>query len=729
MRPFLIVLSLLLLPCTAFAFEGLLPPPDLKPDQYVYTVPADWLPTGVSPENLKTLNGKLKELHYPFYVVFAKELLPLNGEQQIDAEDLGFSGDRDAVRVRFATSVLADDWANQPRRPFNPVTDTVLVWSDKPRTYAWRPGEDRRKRLSLNEGNLRSFEISLAQTLKNSPPDISGGIFALAQQFDQHVFNVTDPERVAQLTERLRLEEEAAEEFSFLGWVFLGVMLLLLLGVWVWLVRVRMLKAQAAFQGALAKWRRMTANALQSLTKLSQEREARMSLEEATGETKALYDKVMLAANEASLTVRAMEQHIDVCAHLAAQAHFLNHQPLHDALHRLEEPFDFFSGGEPAVVHIKPRDFAHRTKVQLAEARKGWRRIKDALAQCAAEEKDSAPEIDRLVEQADLNGIPHRWLNDHPFFGGEVVGLIEHDPIVLARVRRVLRTWDNSIEGRLREVAEAVSLVKSANLDTIEIPNLKVNPESDPKINLIQAQQASDIFASLLAAAKDLDPNPLMETATEIHQLAKQVRDQTEVLLKAEQHVAGDLLNTMALVMAMREANLLTATDTVKKAAMRFQRIAPAESGLQAGAAFQERAESLMQRAKELLKDGWHLEARKCASEAVVNTQRCGGHIQAALAHCDRLEAEERTFHERVADLDRVRQRFIDKMQEYTGHIRRLPDTRVPVVKKGVQDFAALCAQLDQQEAKWQSLALRARREYLSEQHVLVEEETYVRTT
>ena len=217
MHHVLALLALLLLtPSMALAYNGTLTPPELKADQYVYTVPDGWSPPGVGAKGMETLNGQLKGLHYPFYVVFVKQLPNLDSAQHADARSNGFGGGRDTIKVEYAASGVAKDWAEASDQfvywdeakdaAFNVSTDTVFILSWDPRKYAWVPGGDRRSRLGLEKGRLKPFESPFVRSVQRNPPDPVGGITALAQQFDQHVYDLTDPGRIAQREEQARQE-------------------------------------------------------------------------------------------------------------------------------------------------------------------------------------------------------------------------------------------------------------------------------------------------------------------------------------------------------------------------------------------------------------------------------------------------------------------------------------------------------------------------------------------
>lgn len=189
----------LLLSATAHA-EGPIPAPKLQLDQYVYTVPEGYSPPGVGPSGIESLNGQLKRLHYPFFVVFVDKLPNLTSEHQEDARQRGFRGDRDTLLVEYGTAMLAEDWAmtqGELQVPFNSSTDTVFVLSWQPRKFAWVPGGDRRARLGLEKGALKQFEGHFIRAVKSSPKDPVGGIANLANAFDNHVFEYTDPGRIA----------------------------------------------------------------------------------------------------------------------------------------------------------------------------------------------------------------------------------------------------------------------------------------------------------------------------------------------------------------------------------------------------------------------------------------------------------------------------------------------------------------------------------------------------
>lgn len=107
----LLVLSILFLPATAMAYKGSIPPPRLVPDQYVYTIPPGYTPEGLSAMQQQQLNGELRRLHFPFYVVILQDLPRLGDAQYSYARSNGFTGDDNKLRIEVGTAMLMEDWA------------------------------------------------------------------------------------------------------------------------------------------------------------------------------------------------------------------------------------------------------------------------------------------------------------------------------------------------------------------------------------------------------------------------------------------------------------------------------------------------------------------------------------------------------------------------------------------------------------------------------------------
>lgn len=184
------------------------PPPPLVKGQYVYTIPSDYRPDGLSDFQVQQLNGELGNLHFPFYVVVYKDVPELDSDDRAYARTNGFTGDENTLRIEVTTARLMERWAAS-EAGYNPGTTSVFVLGTNPRKFAWHPALNWKNGLGLDRRAQDPYTQEFLRAAKTKPADLGRGIANLARKLDEYAFDQTDPGRIAQRAEIARQQAEA----------------------------------------------------------------------------------------------------------------------------------------------------------------------------------------------------------------------------------------------------------------------------------------------------------------------------------------------------------------------------------------------------------------------------------------------------------------------------------------------------------------------------------------
>jgi hypothetical protein len=172
--------------------EGI-PAPPLKSGQFVYTVPQGFDPPLIGKAGLDEIQREARRLHFPYYVVVAKEYGGSSTEQLSDALD-----------------ELVDNWARNPN--FNRATSSVAVLTYSPRKYRLLAGSKWRAQLGLEgQQGAQQFVDIFSSYTQGSSKDPKTGIIESMKALDAFVFESTDPKRLALKAETTRKERAARQ--------------------------------------------------------------------------------------------------------------------------------------------------------------------------------------------------------------------------------------------------------------------------------------------------------------------------------------------------------------------------------------------------------------------------------------------------------------------------------------------------------------------------------------
>lgn len=153
--------------------------PNLEKGQFVYTVPPNFDPPLIGRAGLQTLQKQAKALHYPFYVVIAQSF---DGQSDDDASD--------------AVDGIVRQWAQNP--DFDQATSSVFLLTYSPRKYRLIAGSRWEAKLGLKgNNNLKPFLDTFQSYVSSSSKDPRTGILETMKQFDDLVWEQTDPTKIA----------------------------------------------------------------------------------------------------------------------------------------------------------------------------------------------------------------------------------------------------------------------------------------------------------------------------------------------------------------------------------------------------------------------------------------------------------------------------------------------------------------------------------------------------
>lgn len=175
-----VVAFLLTVPGASRAEQPISVPPHTR-GKHVYAIPSGFVPPLVGAAGVAELEREAAKLRFPFYIVFV--------------ESLPGSGDEDARAAR-AVDHLAETWAERGAG-YDVATSQVFLLSYSPRKYRFLAGARFRAELGFEREAHAPYTRIFDAAVSGTPKDPKGGILGLMKAVDEHLFDATDPGRVA----------------------------------------------------------------------------------------------------------------------------------------------------------------------------------------------------------------------------------------------------------------------------------------------------------------------------------------------------------------------------------------------------------------------------------------------------------------------------------------------------------------------------------------------------
>jgi uncharacterized membrane protein YgcG len=812
-RP-LALLSLLLtliVPATATAYNGPIPPPDIVEGQYVYAIPAGYTADGMSRSQMTQLNGELRNLHNPFYVFILRDLPVLDADDREYARSNGFRGDAETLRVEVSNARLLEDLASDP--DFDPTNSADFLMAFNPRKYTWHPSTTAVNRAGLKGRGQDPYTAKFQSAAGTRPANYGVAISRLALPYDAHVFDQTDPGRIAERaairarraearrlqtaqgaldTEILHLSQLLGEKpehlpadvesyettltkargvrkandpaamlaeaetmkstvkvldgfvqerldaaaAAALGLFLKWLLALVLIGGTVFIVVRRRGQQKALindYRISFEEWAGKVRNANTRWTSHYIDRDDIIGLDNVTGSTKALWDATTAMVDSILVNIKAMEGHLDACDLTFRKGHYFNFGPYKQANLDLSDRFTFDTGvlntddlfgSETVTQQVEPASFVKETGRLFKASINGWTRLLEAAKERLGGADEDLPHttMDWLFEQVNANGIPERWISDHPLFGDDesdatfyatLDDVRSGDPLCYVEHLNEVRAVEAALVADVERLVAAVNKVNVARVDSpFDTHGTTVEADDDPAVTITAARQAEDKLAGLLASSNDVrEVEQQVGTIVALYTKTKQQGAEIEsAIAGARGAIAGAKARGQTA-----NTNLKLARGVVAGKAKTHRRMKPANDDLTSAERYIGKGDYGVQQAQTALASTRHLDARRLADAATGSYQSSVRQSAAAVAHCNALDAEQQAFESKLGGLSSVRSRYARKMNGYGSYKRGLADVQQPRLS-GINDYQQLINELDTQEAGWRAETRRAERAYDAEQ-------------
>lgn len=490
---------------------------------------------------------------------------------------------------------------------------------------------------------------------------------------------------------------------------------------------------RAKFEQAVSYWERRLEAAVPQYLRFDEERKTILTLDKITGQTKELYDRVTHEVDEIFIALEALRTHFASCRALAVRATYLNPRPLKQALDDLNGCLEFDKGAvsqeqlfgkSEGTISARAEPLMEELEARYRRSIEEWQRLKVAAEARIhpAEEGFPHKNLDEMLEIADANSIPRRWLADHPLYGDDdsdttlydsVNACRWNDPVAyMARMDELLAK-EKEAQQRLKRLLDAVSQAKSNRLESPPSTSGTVlSPKDDPRIIFQSARQEEERLKGLLAGSDNIEV--VVFQAGLVHELYSQCAEQTA----AVQSAISEACEVVAAVEKEHQETVALCEETEERidtAGKVHLNIGDAQTSLEQGLKFQQAGEAEMADAKKALADNNHFKARQSAWSAREHFEQAKIEFDNCQKQCDELDEAREQCEKQLAKMTGIRTRVEKNLKRYGCEEVELggydePAPGVPL------NYILLLATLQEVENSWHNEERAARREYEAEQ-------------
>jgi len=520
---------------------------------------------------------------------------------------------------------------------------------------------------------------------------------------------------------------------------------LLILGILLTVRRRNYGLLRGQFKTACEHWQQKVKNAAGQYVAAYGDRKDIVAMDNCTGETGILWQKVTVELDDIWTAVKAIEGHVEQCAAMAAKASFFNYKALEQAILELDAEFNFDTGvinkdelfgGETKTIRVKSTDASRGLETRFKNLRAEW----DTLVAASQTRLQTARELfphtgyDHFVELAAKHSFPEAWFDDHPLAGDdtsdanvwdEADKLRWEDPVAYLKRIQHLQNDENGIGSRIHFiVVKSIEDVAKVRGVTIPALNSKVHPEQDPKATLQQAQQADYDFQGAVASlAHDKDTDTLKAKAEAVRKLCLKVENQVAAI----QAAIGSANDKIGFILDryQKVQDLGKKAYEAKEAARRVHvQGKDLDQPYNAAVDLIERArQGFIDPAKEHLKMGAHLDVLACVEQASNLLDQAEGHYKGILDQKARLDAAKAKYDDLAGKMSACYDGAVRKVTQYGGSMGNVQRYNACSLGSGVNDYTVALSALEVQVRAWDAAADRARRDYEAEQARIREEQ------
>lgn len=509
-----------------------------------------------------------------------------------------------------------------------------------------------------------------------------------------------------------------------------GIVLALILVILIIVTRVRKYgKLKREFGEESKLWEEKILNAQPKYLEFDHEREMIAGLKELIGRTKEVYESTTREVDDIFISIGALQAHIDECKSTAKRASFLNFKPLEQAIASMESEFTFDTtqlnkadlfAPETRQVTLKPVEIAEQLEERFRSTLEQWNHLKKAAEVRFHQVEEVFPQsrLDEMLKAADENGIPHRWLADHPLFGDDASDKTLYtrinegrmnDPVAYLERIEELQNKESEAVDRLNRLVKSLTMIKAIRVDSV--PDLEMTvlqPQDDPKITLDAAKREEARFTAMLTSRDDVAE--VEAQAVKVQELYRKCIEQTGMAQAAIKAAKDDIDSARALL----DNVTALAQDSEAQVKARQQihsNMADAGNSLINGRRYLEAGASGIESASALLTDRKHLEAQTAALRAKTQLETAKSEFEHCKRQCEELDEAKRCFDERFAELAYRQEQAESRIRRYGGSTIGLQRFDYSP-RNSAMDYFLLLSQMDTIESSWESDVRNARTQY-----------------
>lgn len=668
--------------------------PKLATGRHVYTIPQNFDPPLIGQAGIKEIETAASKLHYPFFVVLVKDL----------------PGGTDQAAASLVDGYAAE-WTTAFPSIYDPLKSQIFVLTYNPRKFRFLAGGQFKNNLHFEKDAHKPYTDIFVQSVSGTPKDPKSGIINMMQAVDEYLFEHTDPQRLAQrdFISNLRL--------LALGLIVLGIVLL---------IRLFLLKRRRqAFEAQWAKSSDKLQNAYQNFAIIDAEtRDMVLSLKDMEGETRELYHKVTGEIDEITLSLGALQAHLDACKAKADSANLLSSGRIKRAEKAINQTFYFDTGkansqdlfGSPTVVlHLNIGDFFVQMQQRYAKAKKGWNQLKK-VAEAAWHPPQEALPTD-LGSRFEAVPASLRVGLEHPLSPAskaealyqELEALRWKDAIVYARRIEEIQQTHQQLLDQITEVEQG--LKKAAAAEALQAPsysNLVLTPKDQPKALLERAKGFhQDLKNSLDTGVAFTQLQSQLTRTLEAYQAFQTLEDEIGAALG---HLPGKLTE-LEQAQAELEALQKTVAQEIAVAKRHHRGVdftseqTQAERTLQQAPIDSKAISELKQEHRDL--DAWR-QALKLENK-LKSVRKAYAEI---LAKCRKLAEQKQNYERTLAEMRNEVTGYNHRMSNY-GHS---PKFQAPAYDENkVYDYALLLSAAQSMRQQWSDSVSEAAAAYQAE--------------
>jgi hypothetical protein len=327
--------------------------------------------------------------------------------------------------------------------------------------------------------------------------------------------------------------------------------------------RLRRKKALASFTELADLWDEKLRNAAGRYVEFYGKREGILGLAEMEGKTAALLASVTAEVDAIYTLVNAMQARVGLARQHAADAGFFSAKTFGVASAMIEQPFEFDTGilnetdlfAPPTkMVKIDPATFERDLDARFKASIDGWKRLEHAaeLRFEAAATLFPHAALDAMLARCEAEGVPQRWLRDHPLFGDSASDKHLYDGAdalkwtdALAFVEQIdaLKATETAIAARLEELVASRRRAVAArdSLATLTVPDTlyttsKLHANEDPRTAEAEADAAwvgFELKLSSPSADGTIDIAPVLAAAETVENQYRRVLERRKAAMEA----------------------------------------------------------------------------------------------------------------------------------------------------------------------------------------------------